>query len=379
MSIPQRAAIVVSVSLALLFSLPAVAGAENVDRGLLERYQPVTYLDPAEQFRPASIQSFVSDADLERFDAGSWSLADADPEPGDLLGPGTGTWRLNQDRARRRSRSAGSPAMRPPARKAPGRASSTAALPARRAPSCWSTGTSTTTTSTRTRIPRATSSGRRTRATGRTSTSSSPTASSAPVRRLQPALPGAEARLERDSAPRNPPDRACSRGALTRTTSRPGPIRSTFSASFRRRSRSSRRPICRSRSTTRSPVASWPGHKRPAARSRTSARSRTGIRAGSRSRAPGARFSTSTPGPPDRNGALRNIAARARVPRDVGRSARHARRLASGSVPSPSNTGPRRCSGAARVALSRLRASPGSGPGRCLGNSGACPVSKSGR
>ena len=97
MSIPQRAAIVVSVSLALLFSFPAVAGADNVDRGLLERYQPVTYLDPAEQFGPASIQSFVSDANLERFDAGSWSLADPVPEPGDLPGPGTGTWRLNQD------------------------------------------------------------------------------------------------------------------------------------------------------------------------------------------------------------------------------------------------------------------------------------------
>ena len=97
MSIPQRAAIVVSVSLALLFSFPAVADADNVDRGLLERYQPVTYLDPAEQFGPASIQSFVSDANLERFDAGSWSLADPVPEPGDLPGPGTGTWRLNQD------------------------------------------------------------------------------------------------------------------------------------------------------------------------------------------------------------------------------------------------------------------------------------------
>ena len=97
MSIPQRAAIVVSVSLALLFSFPAVAGADNVDRGLLEMYQPVTYLDPAEQFGPASVQSFVSDSDLERFDAGSWSLADPAPEPGDLPGPGTGTWRLNQD------------------------------------------------------------------------------------------------------------------------------------------------------------------------------------------------------------------------------------------------------------------------------------------
>src|SRR5262245_23190371 len=97
MSFPQRAAILVSASLALLFALPAVAGADTGDRGLLERYQPVTNLDPSEQFAPASVQSFVSDTDLERFDAGSWSLVDPDPEPGDLPGPGTGTWRLNQD------------------------------------------------------------------------------------------------------------------------------------------------------------------------------------------------------------------------------------------------------------------------------------------
>ena len=49
MSIPQRAAIVVSVSLALLFSFPAVAGANNVDRGLLEVYQPVTYLEDVQR------------------------------------------------------------------------------------------------------------------------------------------------------------------------------------------------------------------------------------------------------------------------------------------------------------------------------------------
>ena len=97
MSIGHRAAILIFVLVAVLFSLPTVAGADNVDRSLLERYQPVTYLDPAEQFGPVSVQSFISDADLERFDAGSWSLADPDPEPGDLPLPGTGTWRLNQD------------------------------------------------------------------------------------------------------------------------------------------------------------------------------------------------------------------------------------------------------------------------------------------
>jgi hypothetical protein len=84
-------------ALVALCCVPGVARAENGDRLLLQTYQPVTYLDPAEQFRPASVQSFVADSDLERLEAGSWTLANPDPEPGDLPGPGTGTWRLNQD------------------------------------------------------------------------------------------------------------------------------------------------------------------------------------------------------------------------------------------------------------------------------------------
>ena len=97
MSIAIRApAVLVAVLMALGFSAGA-ARAENVDSQLLQTYQPVTHLDPAEQFRPASVQSFVGDADLERFDAGAWSLVDPAPEPGELPGPGTGSWRLNQD------------------------------------------------------------------------------------------------------------------------------------------------------------------------------------------------------------------------------------------------------------------------------------------
>ena len=90
---------IVALSAAGLISLfvAGTARAESADRLLLESYQPVTHLDPVEQFRPASIQSFVADADLERLEAGSWMLVDAEPEPGELPGPGTGTWRLNQD------------------------------------------------------------------------------------------------------------------------------------------------------------------------------------------------------------------------------------------------------------------------------------------
>jgi hypothetical protein len=65
---------------------------------LLADYEPVTYFDPQERFLPTGIQSFVADSDLERLvGPGTWALVDPDPEPGELPGPGTGIWRLNQD------------------------------------------------------------------------------------------------------------------------------------------------------------------------------------------------------------------------------------------------------------------------------------------
>ena len=64
--------------LVLSVAAPGTAGAANVDRTLLDMYQPVTYLDPVEQFGPASVQSFVADADLEQFNTGSWVLVDAE-------------------------------------------------------------------------------------------------------------------------------------------------------------------------------------------------------------------------------------------------------------------------------------------------------------
>jgi hypothetical protein len=65
---------------------------------LLAMYQPVLHFDPLEQFRPASVESFIADSDLERLTApNTWSVVDSSPEPGDLPAPGTGIWRLNQD------------------------------------------------------------------------------------------------------------------------------------------------------------------------------------------------------------------------------------------------------------------------------------------
>ena len=83
---------------ALLVSLWAadVAHARS-DRQLLRRHQPVTVFDPAEAFQPASVRPFVRDSNLERFEGGAWLVVDEDPRPSTLPGPGTGTWRLNQD------------------------------------------------------------------------------------------------------------------------------------------------------------------------------------------------------------------------------------------------------------------------------------------
>src|SRR5919197_848495 len=86
--------------LAAVLAALAAAGtarAETPNPQLLRTYQPVTVFDPSERFRPASVQSFIADADLDQFTAGSWTVVDADPEPGELPGPGTGTWRLNQE------------------------------------------------------------------------------------------------------------------------------------------------------------------------------------------------------------------------------------------------------------------------------------------
>jgi hypothetical protein len=92
-----RAAAALAAALLVALVAAGAARAEKADRGLLKQYQPVTELDPVEQFHPAKVQSFVADADLERFQAGSWVLVDSDPEPGELPAAGTGVWRLNQD------------------------------------------------------------------------------------------------------------------------------------------------------------------------------------------------------------------------------------------------------------------------------------------
>jgi hypothetical protein len=89
---------VLAATACLAFGLAAApSNASTPPARLLALYQPVTQFDPLERFRPTSVQSFIADADLEQLAGGTWVVVDADPEPGDLPGPGTAIWRLNQD------------------------------------------------------------------------------------------------------------------------------------------------------------------------------------------------------------------------------------------------------------------------------------------
>jgi hypothetical protein len=80
--------------LVVLTVAPASAGTP--DAKLLAKFQPVTRFDPAESFTPTSVQTFITDSSLERYDGTDWVAVDQHPGPGGLPGPGTGTWRLNQ-------------------------------------------------------------------------------------------------------------------------------------------------------------------------------------------------------------------------------------------------------------------------------------------
>ena len=224
----SRAAAVAAVIVAAIVVSVVTAGpvsAATPDPKLLARYQPVTNFDPAEQFGPTSVQSFITDSSLERFDGTNWVVTDQHPGPGNL--PGAGNRHLATEPAAlhavvcaRRDSTAtptpGTTALAP--------ASSTDASPTKTSRRSSSTGSSTTTTSTRTSTRRVTCSGRRTRATGRSSTSfsrrtnsrySSGTANTASASNGPgPRLPGGTGRI-----------RSCtSRPDRTRTTSRQGTI-----------------------------------------------------------------------------------------------------------------------------------------------------------
>jgi hypothetical protein len=84
----------------------ASASAASPDAELLRIYQPVLVLHPGESFQPTKIQSFVTDSELERFTGTSpaqlpldryWTVVDPHPGPGDLPPSTPGVfYRLNQ-------------------------------------------------------------------------------------------------------------------------------------------------------------------------------------------------------------------------------------------------------------------------------------------
>src|ERR671931_233373 len=88
-----------SLCLTAALALFAVAGAAQAATAaeLLVKYQPVTYFTSDEAFRPTSINDFVADSTLERFNAadGTFAVVDPDPDLGTLPTSGAG-WRLNQ-------------------------------------------------------------------------------------------------------------------------------------------------------------------------------------------------------------------------------------------------------------------------------------------
>jgi hypothetical protein len=80
------------------FTASAAARTATPDAGLLAIYEPVMQFDPLEQFLPTKVESFITDADLDELTGtGTWSVSRQNAAPGDLPGPGSGSWRLNQD------------------------------------------------------------------------------------------------------------------------------------------------------------------------------------------------------------------------------------------------------------------------------------------
>jgi hypothetical protein len=83
---------------AAVLTATGAARAATPDVQLLATYQPLMQFDPLEQFLPTKVDSFITDSSLEQLTgSNSWSLVQKNPAPGDLPGPGSGTWRLNED------------------------------------------------------------------------------------------------------------------------------------------------------------------------------------------------------------------------------------------------------------------------------------------
>ncbi len=92
-----RIVLVLALALAGVAAQAAPAHAAT-SRQLLAKYQPVTMLDPLEQFAPTTVDSFVADSALRLETApGVWSVVQTDPTLATLPGPSdAGSFRLDQ-------------------------------------------------------------------------------------------------------------------------------------------------------------------------------------------------------------------------------------------------------------------------------------------
>jgi hypothetical protein len=79
---------------AIQFAFAGSAQAATNAR-LLQKFQPVTRFDSKESFRPGTVESFIADSDLERFNGSGFVLVNPSPSATTLPASGAG-WRLNQ-------------------------------------------------------------------------------------------------------------------------------------------------------------------------------------------------------------------------------------------------------------------------------------------
>jgi hypothetical protein len=94
-----RLTLLTSLVAAVVLVAGTTAGrAAPPDSRLLAQYQPLMQFDPLERFLPTKVQSFITDADLEQLSGpATWTVVEKNAAPGRLPGPGSGTWRLNED------------------------------------------------------------------------------------------------------------------------------------------------------------------------------------------------------------------------------------------------------------------------------------------
>jgi hypothetical protein len=79
-------------------ALAGTAEAAGSTPKLLTKFQPVLVFHPTEEFRPATVESFVRDARLEvATSPTTWTVVDPDPTTDDLPVASPPVWRLNQE------------------------------------------------------------------------------------------------------------------------------------------------------------------------------------------------------------------------------------------------------------------------------------------